>query len=158
MPDIQREINDRIDAFVTDITDLAKKAAYETLSSALETGLTGMAGDGRRMPSKLTPASSTAPRRRKGGKRSPDEIAETADALFEYIRVNPGQRMEAIAKAMGSSTKDLTLPIKKLLSTNKVIVEGQKRATSYYPAPANGSSAASSKTSKAKRRGRRKKS
>ena len=157
MSDIQHEINNRIDAFVTDITDLAKKAAYETLSSALETGLTGMAGDGRRLP-KLTTTSGTAPRRRKGGKRSPDEIAETADALFEYIRLNPGQRMEAIAKAMGSSTKDLTLPIKKLLSTNKVIVEGQKRATSYYPAPANGSSATSSKTSRAKRRGRRKKS
>lgn len=154
MPDIQREINDRIDAFVTDITELAKKAAYETLSSALEHGLTGT-GDGRRVPKLAAP---TTRRRRKGGKRSPDEIAETADALLEYIQKNPGMRMEAIAKAMGSSTKDLTLPIKKLLSAHKVKVEGQKRATSYYPSSANGSSAASgAKTTKAKRRGRRKK-
>lgn len=154
MPDIQREINDRIDAFVTDITELAKKAAYETLSTALEHGLTGGV-DGRRLPKLAVP---TTRRRRKGGKRSPDEIAETADALLDYIRQNPGQRMEAIAKAMGSSTKDLTLPIKKLLSANKVKVEGQKRATSYYPATPNGSSApSSSKTTKAKRRSRRKK-
>lgn len=141
MSDIQQAINERIDAFVAEITELAKQAALETLAGGLSTGA-------RRGGDKVL---SSAPRaRRKSGKRSPEEIAETADQLLTYIRENPGQRMEAIAKALDSTTKDLTLPIKKLLQQGHVQVEGQKRATSYYPA--TGKSKA-----KGARRGRRKK-
>jgi hypothetical protein len=139
MSDIQQAINERIDAFVADITELAKKAALETL----ETGLSG--GPPRSSSAKGLGGATRG--RRKGGKRSPDEIKEAAQQLLDYIRENPGQRMEAIAKAMGSTTKDLTLPIKKLLQQNMVRVEGQKRATSYYP-----SSGRSTRASK-KRRG-----
>ena len=146
MDNIQQEINVRIDRFVSEITDLARKVAYETLSSALDHDFVG-ALDGRRMS---MPAS---PHRRKSGKRSPNEIAETAETLFEYISANPGQRMEAIARAMGASTKDLTLPIKKLLQTERVQVEGQKRATTYYPAMQSDNGAPKTKP---RRRGRRK--
>lgn len=144
MSDIQQAINERIDAFVADITELAKKAALETL----ETGLSG----GAPRVSAAKGLAGTTRGRRKGGKRSPDEIKEAATHLLDYIRDNPGQRMEAIAKAMGSTTKDLTLPIKKLLQQNMVRVEGQKRATSYYPSSGRSSTRAASK----KRRGRKK--
>lgn len=143
MSDIQQAINERIDAFVADITELAKKAALETL----ETGLSG----GAPRASSAKGLVGTTRGRRKGGKRSPDEIKEAAHQLLDYIRENPGQRMEAIAKAMGSTTKDLTLPIKKLLQQNMVRVEGQKRATSYYP-----SSGRSTRAASKKRRGRKK--
>jgi hypothetical protein len=123
MSDIQQAINERIDAFVAEITELAKQAALETLAGGLSSGRRG--GDKGLSSTRV---------RRKSGKRSPEEIAETADQLLGYIRENPGQRMEAIAKALDSTTKDLTLPIKKLLSQGHVRVEGQKRATSYYPA------------------------
>jgi hypothetical protein len=139
MSDIQQAINERIDAFVAEITELAKQAALETLAG-------GLAGGGRRGGDKVAPRV-----RRKSGKRSPEEIAETADQLLAYIRENPGQRMEAIAKALDSTTKDLTLPIKKLLQQGHVRVEGQKRATSYYPA------AGKSKSKGGRRGGRRKK-
>ena len=139
MSDIQQAINERIDAFVADITELAKKAALETLAG-------GLAAGSRRGGDKMATRV-----RRKSGKRSPEEIAETADQLLTYIRENPGQRMEAIAKALDSTTKDLTLPIKKLLQQGHVRVEGQKRATSYYP------SAGKSKSKGGRRGGRRKK-
>ncbi len=139
MSKIQQEITECIDAFVAQITELAKKAALETLE-------TGLGGSGRRTSAKGLVMG--GPRvRRKSGKRSPEEIQETANTLLEHIRENPGQRMEAIAKALGSTTKDLTLPIKKLLQGNLVRVEGQKRATSYYPA--------SGKSSRSKKRRRR---
>lgn len=141
MSDIQQAINERIDAFVAEITELAKQAALETLAG-------GLSGGSRRGGDKVL----SAPRaRRKSGKRSPEEIAETADQLLTYIKENPGQRMEAIAKALDSTTKDLTLPIKKLLLQGHVRVEGQKRATSYYP------SSGKSKSSKGGRRGGRRK-
>jgi hypothetical protein len=34
----------------------------------------------------------------------------------------------------GASTKDLTLPVKKLLSGKKIRTQGEKRATEYFPA------------------------
>jgi hypothetical protein len=139
MSDIQQAINERIDAFVADITELAKQAALETLAG-------GLASGSRRGGEKGAPRV-----RRKSGKRSPEEIAETADQLLTHIRENPGQRMEAIAKALDSTTKDLTLPIKKLLQQGHVRVEGQKRATSYYP------STGKSKSKGGRRGGRRKK-
>jgi hypothetical protein len=42
--------------------------------------------------------------------------------------------MEAIGKALGAPTKDLNLPIKKLLASKKIRSEGHKRATEYFPA------------------------
>lgn len=145
MSDIQQAINERIDEFVAQITELAKQAALETLES-------GLAGGARRGSDKVLTGGTRT--RRKSGKRSPEEIQETAEELLNYIRENQGQRMEAIAKALGSTTKDLTLPIKKLLQQGLVRVEGQKRATSYYPAPPK------TKNSKGGRRkgGRRKRS
>ncbi len=130
MLDIQSEIDARIEAFVSDITELAKQVAYEALASALYHGEqvdTGSWGQ-TRLP--LDGA------RTRSGKRSADEIARTVEALEEYIQANPGQRMETIARAMGTTTRDLALPIKKLLATERVRTEGQKRATEYYPVSA----------------------
>jgi hypothetical protein len=144
---IQHQVNQRIQGFVTEITELARKAAYETLSAALTPGVPGKSvardpGLGRAL--RLLP--------RKGGKRSPDQIAATADRLLEYIRENPGQRMESIATAMASSTRELALPIKRLLRDRQIQVEGQKRATSYYPATDEGKARAGKGTRKPQKR------
>ncbi|HWN70875.1 MAG TPA: hypothetical protein VNM90_24705 [Haliangium sp.] len=130
---IQQQVNQRIQGFVTEITELAKKAAYETLSAALTQGVPARSG-----ARDAGLGSALRLRSRKGGKRSPDEIAATADRLLQYIRENPGQRMESIATAMSSSTRELALPIKRLVRNRQIQVEGQKRATSYYPATGDG--------------------
>lgn len=140
---IQQEINQRIEGFVSEITELARKAAYETLSSALAHGMHDQIGS-RHVGLSAPPAL----RYRRGGKRSGNEIAAAAEALLQYIREQPGQRMELIAKAMGTSTKDLTLPIKKLLQAKKIRVEGQKRATTYHPV--SGDAGAGGKASRTK--------
>jgi hypothetical protein len=121
---IQDQVNARIDSFIADIAELAKDAARETLSVALGAGPGGF--DLSRDYGELSR------RRRKGGKRSPDEITQMADTLIDYIDKNPGQRMESIARALGSSTQELTLPIKKLILGGRLRTEGQKRATSYF--------------------------
>src|SRR5690606_37581088 len=102
-----------------------KEAARETLSAALGAGPNGF---------ERSRDFSDFRRRRTGGKRSPDEIAQMADTLLDYIANNPGQRMESIARALDSTTQVLTLPIKKLLLGARLRTEGQKRATSYYVA------------------------
>lgn len=71
--------------------------------------------------------------RAKGAKRSPDELEKLTGQLLAYIKGNAGQRIEQIADGMGTSTKELNLPAKKLLSTKAIKTKGHKRATQYFP-------------------------
>jgi hypothetical protein len=73
-------------------------------------------------------------KRPKGAKRSRALIARTTAALLAEIVAHPGQRIEQIAKAMKTATKELTLPTKKLLGQGKIKSAGVKRATTYSPA------------------------
>ncbi|GAB4518357.1 MAG: hypothetical protein Tsb0020_36970 [Haliangiales bacterium] len=136
---IQDEVNARIDAFVADISELAREAARDALSNTL--GAAGAAAPRRHTASAAGSAGLLRGGRpqRSGGKRTAEEIAETAEALFAYISANPGQRMEAIAREMNATTQELTLPIRKLLEAERITTEGQKRATSYFPAEASAS-------------------
>jgi hypothetical protein len=84
-------------------------------------------------------------RGRRGGKRTADEIAQMADAFLAHVTANPGQRMEHIARELGLATPELMLPVRKLLADRKLRVEGQKRATQYYPADGSGDGAAQAK-------------
>jgi hypothetical protein len=84
------------------------------------------------------PASKAAPpkpaaKRPLGAKRPPAELAALVEKLGAYIKNSPGQGMEAISKALGTNTSDLTLPVKKLLAAKRVRFEGVKRATKYFP-------------------------
>jgi hypothetical protein len=133
MDNLQNQVNARVEAFVAEITELARAAAYEALSGALDTPIAS--GRGATM----------ALRGRKGGKRTADEIAQMAEAFLAHVTANPGQRMEHIAKELGLPTPELTLPVKKLLADGKLRVEGQKRATQYYPAEIGGNGAAQAK-------------
>jgi hypothetical protein len=151
MDTLQNQVNARVEAFVAEITELARAAAYQALSGALEhTPAAGGSG------------MTAAMRGRKGGKRTAREIAQMADAFLAHVTANPGQRMEHIAKELGLATPELTLPVRKLLAEGKLRVQGQKRATQYYLAdgsgPAKTTRAAKSTGVKVKRgRGRPKK-
>lgn len=71
--------------------------------------------------------------RAKGAKRSPDELEELTNQLLAYVKSNPGQRIEQIAEGMGTSTKELNLPAKKLIGNKSLKTRGHKRATQYFP-------------------------
>ena len=71
---------------------------------------------------------------RRALKRPPGELVKITDRLGDYIENNPGQRMEIIGKALGMPTRELNLPVKKLLAARKIRTEGHKRATEYFPA------------------------
>ncbi len=70
--------------------------------------------------------------REKGAKRPPDEIERLTGKLLDYVKGNPGLRIEQIADGMGTSTKELNLPAKKLIAGKQLKTKGQKRATQYF--------------------------
>jgi hypothetical protein len=136
MDNLQIQVNARVEAFVAEITELARAAAYQALSGALDTSVTTGRG------------AAVAIRGRRGGKRTAEEFAQMADAFLAHVTANPGQRMEHIAKELGLATPELTLPVKKLLTDGKLRVEGQKRATQYYPADGSSGSAKTTRAAK----------
>jgi len=132
MSNFEQQINQRVQSFVAEITELARQQALETLSSALAgAGLLGHRrggrnGAGRRGVRVALTASA-------GGRRSADQIDATCQALLSEIGAKPGQRIEQIGAAIGMRTKDLALPIRKLVGQKQIRTEGQRRATRYFP-------------------------
>jgi len=122
MSDFQTEMNRVVQGFVAQITELARRAAIDTLESALKGGgrgsKSGSFGIGRG--------------RGKGIKRTSDELEGLSEKFVEYVRDNPGMRIEQINKQLGTSTKDLALPIRKLIAEGALKVKGQKRSTTYF--------------------------
>lgn len=149
MDNVETQIKSRVDSFVAELSAMVKKAALEAVANALKAGegsapsvaktagkkrgAAPVAAKATKAP-KAAPAAPAASKRKAGQKRSPDEIAKTTDKLLQYITKNSGQRIEEIAKGVGHSTKELTLPVKKLLNDKKISAKGEKRATRYFMA------------------------
>jgi hypothetical protein len=148
MSNFEQQINQRVQTFVAEITELARRQAFETLSSALAGA--GLLGDGRRGRNGGRRGRVAALASAGNGRRSPDQIEATCQALVGEIGARPGQRIEQIGSAIGMRTKDLALPIRKLVREKRIRTEGHRRATKYFPGAGGGGA-------KRGRRGRRSK-
>lgn len=125
MSDFQSEMNRVVQGFVAQITELARRAAIDTLESALKGGGPSRGRGGIAL-------SFGGRGRGKGIKRSSDELDDLSDKFVDYVVANPGLRIEQINKQLGTTTKDLQLPIRKLIADGVLKVKGQKRSTQYF--------------------------
>ena len=129
MTDLDRAIRQRVEDFVQEMTELVRQAALESVSAALGTPAAGQRSRGA--TAKRPAAGFVA---KSGGKRTARELEQQGTALVTMIRQTPGIRADQLAKAMGVMTRDLALPIKKLLADKAITKKGQKRATAYFVA------------------------
>lgn len=125
MSDFQTEMNRVVAGFVAQITELARRAAIDTLESAL-----GRSGGGRGGRGGGSLALGRA--RGRGAKRTSDELDKLQEQFLEFVRENPGLRIEQINKKLGTTTKDLALPIRKLIADGQLTAKGKKRSTTYF--------------------------
>jgi hypothetical protein len=130
-PTLDSQIQDHIQSFVEELTLLIKRAAVQSVAEALNEG-GSRRGPGRPRGSAARPAIGSGGSRRKGAKRDPKELEALTEKLNGYIKSHGGQRIEQIATGMGTSTKELALPAKKLLATKKIRTTGTRRATKYF--------------------------
>ena len=122
MSDFQNEMNRVVADFVAQITELARAAARDMIDEALGRGAkASFSGLGR------------GRRGGRGAKRSSDELDKMADQFHSFVAKHPGMRIEQINKQLGTTTKDLALPIRKLISDGVISAKGQKRSTTYFP-------------------------
>ena len=131
MSDFQNEMNRVVQGFVAQITELARRAAIDTLESAFG----GRAGRGAPAAEALTASLGRVgrPRGGRGAKRSSADLEALSSRFASFVNANPGLRIEQINKQLGTTTKDLALPIRKLISENRIKAKGQKRSTTYFP-------------------------
>lgn len=64
-------------------------------------------------------------------KRSESDIQKLMDKFVGFVAKHPGLRIEQINAKLGTNTKDLALPVRKLLAARKLKTKGEKRATTY---------------------------
>ncbi|HTQ05727.1 MAG TPA: hypothetical protein VMI54_17815 [Polyangiaceae bacterium] len=120
-----------VSQFVEDLTLAIQEEGAAAFKAAIGSG-GGTASSSRATRSNSGPRAA-APRRSKGAKRSPGELETLTKSLLAAIKKAPGQRIEQIGKSLGAATKDLALPVKKLIAEKKISTKGQRRATAYFP-------------------------
>lgn len=122
MSDFQTEMNRVVSEFVAQITELARAAARDMIDNALGKASKGVKGG--------TVAASRS--RGRGAKRSASELDRLAEEFHAFVAKNPGLRIEQINKELVTTTKDLALPIRKLISEGAIKTKGAKRSTTYF--------------------------
>jgi hypothetical protein len=125
MNDFQTDMNRTVQGFVAQITELARRAALDTLESAFGSkaargGPAAVGQVGR-------------PRGGRGAKRTAADLEALSGKFASFVKSNPGLRIEQINKELGTTTKDLALPIRKLISEGQIKAKGKKRSTTYFP-------------------------
>jgi hypothetical protein len=116
MADVQSQLNQLIADFVDQVTTLARQTARDLLDRELS-------GAGRRV---------VLNGRGKGVKRTGTVLAKLGEKLIEYVKEHPGLRIEQINEELGTTTRDLALPIRKLIADGQLRTEGEKRSTKYF--------------------------
>jgi len=134
MANINDTIRAALDAFVEDISNLIQQAALESVEQALAGAsvIPGRRGRGAGRAAAAPSFMALGAGRKKGAKRTAEELEQLIKQLHGYIAKNPGQRIEQIAQGLDISTKELNLPAKKLIAEKKLSTKGQKRATTYF--------------------------
>ena len=125
MSDFQNEMNRVVQGFVAQITELAKRAAIDTLESAFGRGARGVSAS-------FSPVARNGRGRGRGAKRTSADLDKLAESFQTFVAKHPGMRIEQINKQLGTTTKDLALPIRKLISDGDLKTKGTKRSTTYF--------------------------
>ncbi len=124
MSDFQTEMDRVVQGFVSQITELARRAAFEMIEKSL--GHAGVRG-GRGAALRLGGGG-----RGRGAKRTASDLEQISTQFVSFVSKHPGLRIEQINKELGTSTKDLALPIRKLVADGVIKTKGKKRSTTYF--------------------------
>jgi hypothetical protein len=129
MSNTDAAIREAVESFVEELRGLIQAAALESVQSALSGG-TSLGRSPK--PGRRAPFTAFSKARQQGNKRTPEELEALVKKLHSYLTKNPGQRIEQVGTGLGVSTKELALPVKKLVSEKKITSKGQRRATTYF--------------------------
>ena len=125
MKDLKLQVDRIVQEFAEQATQIARDIAMEALRSALVYGARPSAGF-------EAPYLGDAQCRPEGGRRRSEDLAALSRRFVAFVRAHPGLRIEQINREMGTQTKDLALPIRKLVADRVVRTRGRRRSTTYF--------------------------
>jgi hypothetical protein len=148
-PDVRAQIQRLVDAFVSDLEELVRQAALETVATALGTSAASRGGSRPRGGSRSGESgvgSSGQPRWRARkaasagrpvpaagrARRNADQIEATGERIVQHVKGNPGARSEDIRAALGLAKSEWQLTVKRLVESGRLATRGEKRATTYF--------------------------
>ena len=147
----EKRIRELTDTFVAELSVVIHEAALEAVRGALE-GASAPAG--RRGPragaKRKKAAASGRPRGGKRVRRSTGDVEAMAASILSYVKANPGCSATELAAELGVTTKDVRLPLVKLLEEKKLRTEGQARGTKYFAGGKRGRPAGKKKAGRKK--------
>ena len=131
--DIDSQLSSRIQAFARELQDLLRQQALAAVRSALGgSGRAASAPAVSQEPAKGASRPAKPSRKRRG--RPGADLSALTEPILSMLRATPGQRADALARALGTTPKELKRPIDRLLADGAVRKEGKARATRYYVA------------------------
>jgi hypothetical protein len=131
---LDAQIQERIAAFTSELSELVRAAALEAVSDALGSSPKIKRGPGRPRKTGVPSPIISKGARKKGGKRIRRTAADLEQLMTDihgYLKANPGQRLEEMASGMGLNSHDMKRPIVLLLEKNQLGKKGQRRGTTY---------------------------
>ena len=148
---LDSQIRACINSFVDELSSLVRQAAVESVREALgDSSKPARRGPGR--PRKATSVISR-PKSKRRKRRSSGAVDTVAKRILEQVKSNPGQGVGEIGGALRLTSKNLRLPILKLLGDKQLRTTGQRRGTRYFIAGTGGTTtkkAGAKSTKKAK--------
>ncbi len=131
---LDSQIRACINSFVEELSRLVRGAAVQSVQEALgDSSAPARRGPGR--PRK-TMAVITRPSSKRRKRRSSGAVDTVAKRILAQVTANPGQGVSEIGGALRLTSKELRLPILKLLGDKTLKTTGQRRGTKYFTAGA----------------------
>lgn len=131
--DFHSEVSQTVQIFIAQVADVARRASIDALGVAFSDAGAhlGAAHPGAQVRGPAhagvgRPPGSRAP------KRTPTDLDELSQTFASFVRTNPGLRIEQINQQLGTTTRHLMLPIRKLIGQGAIRTEGNKRSTKYF--------------------------
>lgn len=117
----QDELEALVAEFVERLRGLIRQQALEAVHESLSSGV--------RISTRTKKPTSGNGKRTKRDPGALDALQATVEA---FIAKHPGLRIEQINKQLGTTTKELALPMRKLIAEKAIRTEGNKRSTTYF--------------------------
>jgi hypothetical protein len=122
---IEQELGNEIFKAVEQIVAASHTAATKALDEAF--------GRKRRATRAGSNTSSRASVGQKAPRRSPEEIQELKDSVYQALCGTPGQLMVELAKEVGRTRSQLDFPIARLKAEGLIRCAGPRRSMRYFP-------------------------
>ena len=130
MSDLRRELDRTVRRFVAQITELARHAALEALRAAYRARVAA-----RSPARRIEPPRDGRPRDHRRSyrpRRSPLDLGALSEQFTAFVLANPGLRIEQINVRLGTTTKALALPIRRLVADGAIHTRGHGRSMTYF--------------------------